>query len=364
MLNLKLLQDINSTGNHSVSSEKLQLTWEPICSSTLVNGLVSTLQAIILVLSLANVLVIQVIRQSPRLRSVVDLLIVNMSVSDLFIPIFSIPYVLKVTHSGNVWLDGTLGTILRKFVPFAMDLSTTVSIFCMLTIAMERLHCVTCIKNAKLLSSKLGHRLNALIWIIAVSTQCPHLVGYNIVSSKSDVLCLNTWYPRNQAFRIYHVILTIFVIIVPMVLITMLYTTVIILLYRQKSRIAGYLSSKGLKQRRKENSRSTFMLMILITMFIMAYVPYVVVITMDFFNTLNVQKYCEVILIFLSVFYSPSALSPIIYFGFNKRYRRGLKRLFRCASFGCVSTCNSADFRGNKPLQKLPVKTVKEKQRK
>ena len=292
----------------------------------------TAVQSVILLMSLGNVLVIQIIRQSPQLRSAVDLFIVNTSIADLFIPVFSIPYVLKGMHSGKVWLDGNLGTILCKLVPFAMDVSTTVSIFCMLAIAVERFHCVSSSKLFSPPKTKCCNRINALIWFVAIFCHSPYLIGYDIFQRKSpDVLCLNAWYPGNKAFRIYHMTLTICVIIVPMVAITTLYITIIIFLHRQKSKIFGYLGSRGRRRRKKENHQTTFMLILLITIFLIAYIPYSVVITMDFFNLLNVKKYCEILLIFLSVFYSPSAISPIIYFKFNKRYRCRLKRLLRCS---------------------------------
>ena len=51
---------------------------------------------LLLLVFLGNVLVIHIIRRNATLRSTVDLLIVNMCVSDLFIPIFALPYQVKI----------------------------------------------------------------------------------------------------------------------------------------------------------------------------------------------------------------------------------------------------------------------------
>ena len=109
----------------------------------LAKGAKTTAYIVLLLLTLfGNVMVIHIIRRNPTLRSTVDLLIVNMCISDLLIPLFAIPYRIREIYVGNEWIDGDLGSILCKLVTFAMDVTTAVSILSMLAIAVERFRTV------------------------------------------------------------------------------------------------------------------------------------------------------------------------------------------------------------------------------
>ena len=91
--------------NHTSVSEMPHFPFD----NPLTKGAETTAYVVLLLLTLVgNVLVIHIIRRNPTLGSTVDLLIVNMCISDLLIPLFAIPYRIRETYVGAKWIGGDL----------------------------------------------------------------------------------------------------------------------------------------------------------------------------------------------------------------------------------------------------------------
>ena len=109
-------------------------------------------------------------KRYAQLRSPVNCFIINMAVSDLFIPFFVFPRRIQEIYLGwGPWLlDGILGDILCRTVHFADEVSVAVSVQSMVFIAVERWRSVVFPMKSALISQRSTPRFIAFTWIFAV----------------------------------------------------------------------------------------------------------------------------------------------------------------------------------------------------
>ena len=109
--------------------------------SPLVKAIKIFAYSILMALSLGgNYLVIVTIYRKPKLRTIVNLLILNLSASDLLIPLFAYTIRMKrIYEPQGLWpVDGVAGSITCKLIPLAENTSIVVSVLTMEVIAVER----------------------------------------------------------------------------------------------------------------------------------------------------------------------------------------------------------------------------------
>ena len=316
--------------NHTSVSEMPHFPFD----NPLTKGAETTAYVVLLLLTLVgNVLVIHIIRRNPTLRSTVDLLIVNMCISDLLIPLFAIPYRIRETYVGAEWIGGDLGSILCKLVPFAMAVTTIVSILSMLAIAVERFRAVVFPRKPTLITVSRSRQIVALIWLIPAITYSAYFYTFSNREIETKTYCFARWYQDEEllhlkAEKIFFFCGIALLVVIPMVLITVSYTTVVVSLHRQKSRISSHLSSEPLRRRAKQNRKITFMLITAVVVFVSAYVPYGVLLILSFYSPRSAKKFdSSPRFVSIILFYVTSALNPVIYFTFNDRYRQGLRQM-------------------------------------
>ena len=305
----------------------------------LARGARTAAYAILLLLEfVGNVLVIHITRRNPTLRSTVDLLIVNMCVSDLFIPLFAIPYRLKIIYLGDEWIGGDLGSILCKLVPFVIDVSTVVSILSLLAIAVERFRAIVCATKLTLFTVSSHRRLIALIWMIAVIAYCVYFYVFITVHFGAVTVCVPQWHLLGRIAQIYLTSEMVLLTAIPTLLLFVLYTTIIKSLRRQQEQVACHLGSEALRRRATQNRKITIMLIIVVCIFVLSYNPFTVYVFLLLYNITRLEKmvylqFGSIVLVFV-----PGAVNPAIYFTFNDRYRQGLKHLL-CSRTTCQLCC-------------------------
>ena len=292
---------------------------------------------------LGNVLVIAVVQRSRDLkRATVNLFIINMSASDLIIPFISIPYNIKQIYVGFMWFDGEIGSILCKLVPLAIDVSTTVSILTLVVVAMERFQCVV-YPTKPPITIKTCRRLICLIWLFAAASHSFYLYSLKVVPVNSTTnICVPTWH-RNRienfkALRIQAMVLMTCLFHIPLVTLTVLYTTIIVTLRQRKLDMVDHLTSTTVRRREQQNRKVAFMLIAVVVVFVLAYLPFTVFVCLLFFKPQGFLIPCELSFIVHFLFYSYSVINPVVYYYFNHKYRRGFEQLLSCRCH-VIPTC-------------------------
>ena len=172
-----------------------------------------------------------IVYKTHTLRKPINLLIVNMAMSDLLYPIFFFPWKLTNLHADSWLISGPLGQALCKLAPFLTDVSFVVSIQSLLLIAVDRFGAVIFPLRSPLISSKLCPFFILAMWIIAMAVISPYLVAFKLAVYPEQLLCLVRW---NEAFgesfsvKSYHLAMSVVFYYIPIVMLTILYSIIVI----------------------------------------------------------------------------------------------------------------------------------------
>ena len=87
----------------------------------------------------ANTFIRIIVYRTKTLRTPINILVVNMAISDLLFPIVHFPKIsVKINTAGHWLVSGPLGQAMSKLSSFATDVSTLVSVRSLLLIALDR----------------------------------------------------------------------------------------------------------------------------------------------------------------------------------------------------------------------------------
>ncbi|XP_020900336.1 galanin receptor type 1-like [Exaiptasia diaphana] len=284
-----------------------------------------------------NILTIVVIYANKNLRRPLDFFIMNMAISNLFIPCVVLPYqIVKTANNANYWLvDGLVGEFMCKFVFILADMCPVVSIYSLIGMTGERF--VAVIYGTKAPRNSITRRI-VLIWILSFILFTPYFYTFRLHRLNNNWYCLQRWSPlldHVAAYRIHMTILVVVCIILPFCLLTAMYAVILITL----TKCLPYFKpeSKNGRERRYKAIRSTItQALALVAVFGLCWGPYnVMVLVWGFVWNWSNFPSCDVRLLFICaqfMTYSDSCVSPSVYFIFFPRYKRAMKRVFNCRS--------------------------------
>ena len=324
----------NSSLNSTHSFQLLQ-DCDVYLDSPLVKAIKIFSYSILMILSVGgNSLVIATIYRKPNLRTIVDLLILNLSASDLLMPLFAYTIRMeRIYEPRELWpVDGAVGSITCKLIPFAEYTSIVVSVLTMEVIAVERFFSVVFPMKRQPINSKKGCFITiALVWFIGMIYPSLYFYTSKIIHKDTKQFCVFSWEPafvHAEAYKAQFTIALILFTMVPFILFTSLYSTIIISLHRQKGRIK--LSSEQATRRNKKYKRIAYMLITVVAIFFLSWAPVNVYLFLSAF-VWPTHRPCESRhMIFSAIFvgYSYPALNPFVYFTFNSEYRKSFQELF------------------------------------
>ena len=288
----------------------------------------------LLILSLGgNSLVIAVVYRNRKLRTVINFFIVNMAVSDLLVPLSAHTRRIKRIYLPlGLWpVAGALGSTTCKIVAFSLELSIAVSVFTLGLIAIERFFCIIFpMKRQPIRSKKVCFIAIAVIWFISALYPSSKFYSMQLTHKGGNPYCIYSWEPvfdNGKAIRIDYSIFLITFTILPFLLLTSLYATIIVSLHRQKTHL--HLAPEERRRRSKSNRRITYMLVTVVVVFLLTWTP------LNIYGFLSAfiwrsHRPCEGRhLIFSAKFLADSypAINPIIYYYFNAAYRQGFQEI-------------------------------------
>ena len=308
-----------------------------------------TLYSILMVLSLiGNLLIIAVFYRNKTLRTAVHYFIVNMAISDLIMPLIYLPSAISKTYHDGLWVvDGAVGTVLCEFVYMAWGISTFVSILSMMGSAADRFHAVLFPMKSALFSRNKRRLIIAATWVASVAFWAHFLYTAEIVSNGTGHHCAIQWDPTSYKFKVLqtNLILIICLTAVSAIVLTVLYSSIIFFLYRQKNNL--HLGTEVIKRRAKTNRQITRMLVTIVVAFYIAWTPlYVVYCINSFIHTIKIPCFYFWFCSNLPLLYP--VVNPVVYYIFNSNYRQGFREVL-CCPWPCSTNCNDCFHSSTSP---------------
>ena len=321
--NFTLDSNVSAMANTTVSS-----VTEPVA----IKVLKTFCYCVIMLMSLVgNTLVIAIIYRNRRMRTTTNNLIANMAISDLLFPIFAVPRETAQIVIGQYrWLVGGIaGEISCKIVNYSQDISTAVSILSLVVIAFDRFYAVKFPFKPAVITSKMCRIIIAFIWIVAMGIHSPYFYTFRL---KNDAYCVNEWEPAFDSIstqKVYFLIIFVVLISFPIAVITILYTAIAVEVWRQKGPVER--SCRERQRREIENRKVLKQVVTVVVVFVSCITPIMIYGCLVHFvwnfelppeiDSLNFRFSA------LFIMHSNAAISPCIYFIFNKNYRQGFKEI-------------------------------------
>ena len=288
----------------------------------------------------ANTFIGIIVYRTKTMRTPINILIVNMALSDLLYPIFLFPKIFAELNTTGHWLvGGPLGHAACKLSSFAADVSTLVSIQSLLLIAVDRFVAVVFPLRSPLISSKQCRYFILVIWIVAMAVHCPYLIALKVVEYPEGLFC---WWQWNDTFgeslsqQTYILGLIVVTNYVPLVSISMLYFAIALRIKSHK--MPGEQSANARERRLKKERNVLKMSVAIVLVFAVCWLPFSINAllflyssNMAIWSSCGMQYFGTIAFLLMC---SYCAVNPCICFIFSGNYRQGLKNLFGCFPSG------------------------------
>ena len=131
----------------------------------------------------ANTCIGIIVYRKKTLRTPINILIVNMALSDLLHPIFFFPRIsVELNTAGYCLVSGPLGQAVCKLSSYTSDVSGLVSVQSLVIMAVDRFVVVVFPLRSPLISSKLCRYFLLVIWIVAMAVHFPYLIALKVAA--------------------------------------------------------------------------------------------------------------------------------------------------------------------------------------
>ncbi|XP_025974767.2 neuropeptide FF receptor 2 [Dromaius novaehollandiae] len=295
---------------------------------------------IFLLCMIGNGVVCFIVLRSKHMRTVTNLFILNLAVSDLLVGIFCMP----TTLLDNIIAGWPFGSMVCKMSGMVQGISVSASVFTLVAIAVDRFRCIVYPFKQKL-TIPTAVVILAAIWILAVAIMCPSAVMLQVQEEKHFRVilgygnetrpvywCREDW-PDPGMRKIYTTVLFVNIYLAPLSLIVIMYVRIGITLFNTAMPAVGKHSQEQRHLASKKKQKVIKMLVIVALLFILSWLPlWTLMMLSDYANLSDVQL--QIINIYIYPFahwlaFFNSSVNPIIYGFFNENFRRGFQAAFK-----------------------------------
>lgn len=304
-----------------------QLVTDLAQRSVSIKTLESTVLITLIILAfVGNILICVSVLRSARLRTVPNMFVTNLAISDILMAVVCMPISLHVLISSQ-WPFSSVVCNLQGFFMFSFGIVSQVN---MSVIAVNRYFAVCRPFACKIIFT---HRnvllIIALLWIFPSIASVPPLVGWGYYAfNGGKAFCI---YPFNVNM-IYTTIVQLLFIALPMGLITFSYTKCFFAIRssnRQVAQMEDCPNAANNQSRKAREIRATWTMMFATLGFIMCWVPVSII---DFIDTFsgggNLPRQVFILNAFL--IFTSSTINPFIYWLTNRDFRKAYRDVLPC----------------------------------
>uniref|UniRef100_A0AAY4BMF6 Neuropeptide FF receptor 1 n=1 Tax=Denticeps clupeoides TaxID=299321 RepID=A0AAY4BMF6_9TELE len=336
-----LVSSINST-NDSSSSTVAAIVLSPYYQHSFTVAAVYTLAYlfIFLLCMTGNGLVCLIVLKNHHMRTVTNLFILNLAISDLLVGIFCIP----TTLVDNLITGWPFSNAVCKLSGFVQGVSVCASVFTLVAIAVDRFRCIVYPFKPKL-NLLVAKATIGIVWLLAFAIMFPsvimlevkqengHYMVYDDDVNRTSPLyyCYETW-PNPEMRKIYTTVLFVHIYLLPLTLIILLYICIGAKLYTTTvlSHAEQPEAGPGVKPTISHRKVKVIKMLILVALlFMLSWLPlWTLMLLTDYARPEGDRL--DLLTAYVFPFshwlaFSNSSVNPIIYGYFNENFRRGFQ---------------------------------------
>ncbi|XP_072243143.1 neuropeptide FF receptor 1 like 2 [Leuresthes tenuis] len=313
---------------------------------------------IFLLCMVGNILVCLIVLENRCMRTVTNLFILNLAISDLLVGIFCIP----TTLVDNLITGWPFSNTVCKMSGFVQGVSVSASVFTLVAIAVERFRCIVYPLQPKL-TLLIAKVAIVSIWVLAVAIMCPaavaltvekvpfHYMVYN--DDFNHTLPLYTCYENfanPQMRKVYTAVLFAHIYLVPLIVITLMYVSIGVKLCssvvanREPQLANATVQAGGRRHGQPMISHKKIkvikMLIVVALLFMLSWLPLWTLMMMADYGGLDRDK-LDLLTSYIFPFahwlaFSNSSVNPIVYGYYNKNFKRGFQSVCKSRPICCT----------------------------
>ncbi|XP_019274357.1 pyroglutamylated RF-amide peptide receptor isoform X1 [Panthera pardus] len=364
----RLLRDHNLTREQFIARYGLRpLVYTPELPGRAKLAFVLTSVLIFALALFGNALVVYVVTRSKAMRTVTNIFICSLALSDLLITFFCIP-VTMLQNISDTWLGGAF---ICKMLPFVQSTAIVTEILTMTCIAVERHQGL--VHPFKMKWQYTNRRaftmLAGVVWLLAVIVGSPmwHVqrleIKYDFLYEKEHVCCLEEWAsPAHQ--KIYTTFILVILFLLPLMLMLILYTKIGYELWIKKRvgdcSVFRTIHGKEMSKIARKKKRAVIMMVTVVALFALCWAPFHIVHMMTEYSNFE-KEYDDVTIkmifaIVQIIGFSNSICNPIVYAFMNENFKKN----FLSAVCYCIvkETLSPARRHGNSGITMMQKKAV------
>ena len=333
----------NSTLNNNSSNS---LFWQDVLLSFpedhygnfLYEILAPTLFALVTLLGMiGNLLVVYVICSRKKLRTLTNLLLLNLAIADLLFVLICPPFTAYQFATYHWPFQGILGNILCKLMHYLLNVTAYVTIYTLVATAVIRY--MTIVHTRRTMSYRTNKFVLFIIigiWVVMLLGNSPILASYAVQINPYGLPdCEN--YGKHYG-KILYATFFVFAFVLPLIVIFALYLAIYIHI-NYSSEV--YKSGTNRSQRRR--SYASRLLVAVVITFVVCWFPVHVHLLMAYYSTLpesDVYRTAAILFNFLSYF--NSAVNPVIYNFTSHDFRTSFRDALCCKLYEREDTNNGS----------------------
>uniref|UniRef100_A0A670I8J1 Neuropeptide FF receptor 1 n=1 Tax=Podarcis muralis TaxID=64176 RepID=A0A670I8J1_PODMU len=295
---------------------------------------------IFFVCMVGNMLVCFIVLKNRQMRTVTNIFILNLAISDVLVGIFCMP----TTLVDNLITGWPFDITMCKMSGLVQGMSVSSSVFTLVAIAVERFRCIVYPFRQKLTLRKALVTI-IIIWVLALIIMCPSAVTLTVTRDEYHFMldaynnsyplytCWEAW-PDKEMRKIYTTVLFSHIYLAPLTSIVIMYARIAFKLFKSSASIRGSQSEENEGRRvSKRKIRVINMLIIVALFFTLSWLPLWTLLLLTDYGNLTENQ-----LNLVTVYFFPfahwlaffnSSINPIIYGYFNENFRRGFQEAFQ-----------------------------------
>ncbi|XP_053665031.1 uncharacterized protein LOC128714177 [Anopheles marshallii] len=175
--------------------------------SSFQNHLIIPLYAIIFLLSVVgNLLVILTLAQNKRMRTVTNVYLLNLAISDLLLGVFCMP----ITLAGQVLRRFVFGSVMCKLIPYFQAVSVSVAVWTLVAISLERYFAICRPLSSRRWQTQFhAYKMIGLVWTVSFLANSPLCYVQRLQPvgrTTGQMKCREVWPDRvwEKAYVLFH----------------------------------------------------------------------------------------------------------------------------------------------------------------
>nr|XP_056713036.1 C-C chemokine receptor type 4-like [Euleptes europaea] len=264
-----------------------------------------------------NILVLLVLLKYKRLKSMTDIYLLNLAISDLFF-VFALPF-----WSYSVAVEWVFGDGLCKFFSWVYLTGFYSGIFFIMLMSIDRYLAVVHVVFAlKARTVSYGTLTSLIVWLVAMAASVPGLVFSEAIPENNRIICRPSYPKNDMTWKLFTPLeFNILGLLVPFAVMSFCYTHIL----------------KALWHCRNENKKKAVkMIFVVMVVFFLFWTPYNIVLFLQCLHDVLIIEGCQISTNLDYAFQASQTLSffhcclnPVIYFCMGQKFKKYIRLLFK-----------------------------------